>query len=248
MWLASVWPPPRSTTTLSTPPSNCSTIARPDCAIGNGAGCDFCRRKASRTLPARPRSIRSPSPTTARRFVSGSWDGKARVWDSRPAKSLLTIPYGALYVHAVAFSPDGELIATGGSDKQGYVKIWNAKTGALVRTLVGHTRRRPVGRLLPRRPASADLFLRQNGPAVGRRDRRRNCIAIWGTTGGFGRPRFRPTNRKSSPPARMARPSSGRPTRPRRARRSPATRARSTPPRFRPTGNRSSPAATTTAC
>jgi len=75
---------------------------------------------------------------TGQRFVSGSWDGKARVWDLATGKTLLTIPYGALYVHAVAFSPDGESIATGGNDKKGFVKIWNAKTGALIQTLVGH--------------------------------------------------------------------------------------------------------------
>ena len=74
-----------------------------------------------------------------KQFVSGSWDGKARVWDIASGKTLLTIPYGGLYVHAVAFSPDGQLIATGGNDKKGFVKIWNAKTGALVQTLVGHT-------------------------------------------------------------------------------------------------------------
>jgi WD40 repeat protein/serine/threonine protein kinase len=74
-----------------------------------------------------------------KKFVSGSWDGKARVWDAKTGKILLTIPYGALYVHSVAFSPDGQLIAAGGSDPHGYVKIFNANTGALVRTLYGHT-------------------------------------------------------------------------------------------------------------
>ena len=53
-------------------------------------------------------------------------------------KPLVTIPYGGLYVHTVAFSPNGELLATGGNDKKGYVRIWNAHTGALVRTLKGH--------------------------------------------------------------------------------------------------------------
>ncbi len=64
-WLASAWPRRRSMKTPSTPPSSCSTIARPDCAIGNGAGCDSFRRKASKTLPAKPPSMRSLSPTTA---------------------------------------------------------------------------------------------------------------------------------------------------------------------------------------
>jgi hypothetical protein len=77
--------------------------------------------------------------TDGKRFASGSWDGQARIWDVATGKTLLTIPYGGLYVHAVAFSPDGELLATGGNDKQGYLKIWNSHTGALVRTITGHT-------------------------------------------------------------------------------------------------------------
>ena len=77
--------------------------------------------------------------TDGRRFVSGSWDGRARIWDVASGRVQATIPYGALYVHAVAFSPDGRLVATGGNDRSGYVKIWNAQTGALVRTLDGHT-------------------------------------------------------------------------------------------------------------
>ncbi len=71
-------------------------------------------------------------------FVSGSWDGQARIWDVASGKTLLTIPYGGLYVHAVAFSPDGRYVATGGSSKPDYVKIWDAHTGKPVRSLVGH--------------------------------------------------------------------------------------------------------------
>jgi hypothetical protein len=74
-----------------------------------------------------------------KRFASGSWDGQARVWDVATGKTLFSIPYGGLYVHAVAFSPDGQYLATGGNDKQGYLKIWDSHTGAPVRTLTGHT-------------------------------------------------------------------------------------------------------------
>jgi WD40 repeat protein len=42
-------------------------------------------------------------------------------------------------VDDVAFSPDGQLIATAGFDKT--VKLWNAKSGALLHTLRGHTER-----------------------------------------------------------------------------------------------------------
>lgn len=76
---------------------------------------------------------------SGRRFASGSWDGDARVWDLASGKALVTIPYGAEYVHAVAFSPDGKLVATGGNDPRGYVKIWNAQSGQLVKAFHGHT-------------------------------------------------------------------------------------------------------------
>ncbi|MCC7373493.1 MAG: PD40 domain-containing protein [Verrucomicrobiales bacterium] len=39
-------------------------------------------------------------------------------------------------VYAVAFSPDGRWIATGGTDPT--VRIWDAKTGRLVRRLSSH--------------------------------------------------------------------------------------------------------------
>ncbi len=106
------------------------------------------------------------------RFASGSWDGKARIWDIQNGKPLVTIPYGALYVHAVAFSPDGELLATGGNDKSGFVRIWNAKTGGAGPHAQGAPRRRPVGRVFPQRRPAAHRLVRQDGTAVGRGDGR----------------------------------------------------------------------------
>jgi WD40 repeat protein/serine/threonine protein kinase len=81
------------------------------------------------------------------KFVAGSWDGEARVWDVKAGKMLLTIPYGALYVHAVAFSPDGKYIALAGSKvtrgppegENVYVRLFNAKSGDPVRDFVGHS-------------------------------------------------------------------------------------------------------------
>src|SRR5262249_48724589 len=53
---------------------------------------------------------------------------------------LLTIPEAHLFVRAVAFHPDGRRLISGGGrpftgQEQGTVKIWDAATGKLLRTL-----------------------------------------------------------------------------------------------------------------
>ncbi|KAG2038632.1 WD40-repeat-containing domain protein [Suillus americanus] len=65
---------------------------------------------------------------------SGSWDGTARVWDVKSGKTVLTIETGHLWVNAVTYSPDATQFAIGGRDENA-IKIWDAKTGALFKTL-----------------------------------------------------------------------------------------------------------------
>ncbi|KIK31809.1 hypothetical protein CY34DRAFT_102722, partial [Suillus luteus UH-Slu-Lm8-n1] len=70
------------------------------------------------------------------RVVSGSWDGTARVWNAKTRKEILEIKTWHESVWAVKYSPDDKRIATGGFSES-VAKIWDAKTGKLIKTL-GH--------------------------------------------------------------------------------------------------------------
>jgi RNA polymerase sigma factor (sigma-70 family) len=57
----------------------------------------------------------------------------AAVWDLATRKLLFRLEGHAGGVNAIAFSPDGKLIVTGGNDRT--VRFWNASTGKELRTL-----------------------------------------------------------------------------------------------------------------
>ncbi len=69
--------------------------------------------------------------------VASSAYQSVRRWDTRTGAVLppLVRPDGDVY--ALAFSPDGSLVAGGGEDK--LVRIWDARSTKIVRTLAGHT-------------------------------------------------------------------------------------------------------------
>jgi WD40 repeat protein/DNA-binding XRE family transcriptional regulator len=86
------------------------------------------------------------------RMVSAGEDGLLLVWDLRTGELARARRGHTGWVYAVAFSPDGQLIATAGDD--GLVRIWHAQTADPVTALIGHQRRvralvfSPSGRLL----------------------------------------------------------------------------------------------------
>ena len=75
-----------------------------------------------------------------KRFVTGGEDGVVEVWgvDEMLKEPLFQLDHDKSVVNAVAFSPDGKLIATGSNDANGFIKLWNAKTGELVKKLLRH--------------------------------------------------------------------------------------------------------------
>ena len=86
-----------------------------------------------------------------RYVASGSGDGYVRLWDISPQGSseVITMDHKGS-VHDVIYSPDGKMIASAGN-ADGVIKLWDASTGALLRTLQG----------IP--PSAESMFWNSNG-------------------------------------------------------------------------------------
>jgi Tol biopolymer transport system component len=71
-------------------------------------------------------------------LASAHYDGTVKIWDPATGQQRRSIPAHSCPVLAVAFSPNGQLLASAGGQEH-TVKLWEASTGefALVRTLRG---------------------------------------------------------------------------------------------------------------
>ena len=112
--------------------------------------------------------------------AAAGYDGRLRLWDAvtgklqidvdaQPPAAPNTPPPAANVVSALAFSPDGKLIAVGGAD--GVIHLFQTADGKLARSLPGHTSAvsglafHPGGGLLA--SASRDRTVRLWNPAGG---------------------------------------------------------------------------------
>jgi WD40 repeat protein len=71
------------------------------------------------------------------RVVSASWDETFRVWDVESGKTILGPINAGENVWAVCYSPDAKMIATGEYVYTGGLKIWDANSGELLKTVKG---------------------------------------------------------------------------------------------------------------
>jgi len=77
------------------------------------------------------------SPDSKQLASAGAGDDRVRVWDVDTGKELLTLKGHAASVYAVAYSPNGKLLASASMDRT--VKVWDAVTGQERFTLDRHT-------------------------------------------------------------------------------------------------------------
>ena len=110
--------------------------------------------RAHRASPCRPwpgtnrGSTRSPTRRPEPLSPPGPADHTARTWDTVTGSAQTTLRGHTGDVTAVAFAPDGSLLATASDDRT--ARVWDPLNGALLRTLSGHGSWVQGRRVLPR--------------------------------------------------------------------------------------------------
>ena len=91
-----------------------------------------------RNSTADPGRIRSLTfSTDGKTVVSGSADGKIRVFELETGRQVSSVSAHDGLVLALAFSPDGKILASGGSDAA--VRLWELESKHLLSTFTAHS-------------------------------------------------------------------------------------------------------------
>src|SRR5271166_4091467 len=91
-----------------------------------------------RTFQVHTSSVNAVAVTPDGRYVvSGSDDGKLRVWDLATGETKTTLQGHTSWVTAMAVTPDGRQVVSGSEDKT--LRVWDLTTGESKTTLQGHT-------------------------------------------------------------------------------------------------------------
>ena len=64
------------------------------------------------------------------KFVTGSADRTAKIWDTNTGQLLFTLQKHDLPVQSVLFSKDDSMVITGGADN--VAKVWDTLTGQIL--------------------------------------------------------------------------------------------------------------------
>ena len=157
----------------------------------NRQQCWSLRPNLSKSRPRQKRRIRPPQAATS---PAATVTNTAEFEEVKLKIEIVPQIAHQYLLSTVAFSPDGTRVLSGGADKT--VKLWDVATGALLRTFVGHTGARQIGRVLARRHPRAVGQHRQDDKAVGREPPASCCAPSRGT-----RPRSIPLRSRPTAPA-----------------------------------------------
>lgn len=72
-------------------------------------------------------------------FATGHFDGSIILWDLEKGERLRSMEARGV-VESLAFSPNGQILASGSSYQSTLIQIWSAASGELLRDLEGHLR------------------------------------------------------------------------------------------------------------
>jgi RNA polymerase sigma factor (sigma-70 family) len=107
------------------------------------------------------------------------------LWDVATGKLVRTFPGQSSFIRALAFSPDGKLLASTCQDKARKVRLWDVATGKLIRELAARTDS-PIGVAFA--PDGSAVATGSDDP---RSDDRHTLIQMWDPATGRELPEFR---------------------------------------------------------